>query len=128
VVDSVQRYVPPEDLLVVGGDLNTDGTSEAALSILAEVVSLSPRPADGTGNPNTNSGRSKPYDWLLADPDLTLLQVSTVVGESMFWTGLVFDSRVYSPLSEVSPVRSDDSGAENMQHMPVVKDFVLPLE
>jgi hypothetical protein len=38
-------------------------------------------------------------------------------------TGLVFDSRVYTPLTDVSPVVSTDSGAVNMQHMAVVKDI-----
>jgi hypothetical protein len=39
----------------------------------------------------------------------------------------VFDSRVYSPLSDVPPVLAADSGASNMQHMGVVKDFKITL-
>ena len=37
--------------------------------------------------------------------------------------GLVFDSRAYSPVSDVSPVLPADSSSVNMQHMAVVKDF-----
>jgi hypothetical protein len=37
----------------------------------------------------------------------------------------VFDSRVYTPLEDVAPVLRADSQATNMQHMPVVKDFLL---
>src|SRR5262249_50065867 len=39
--------------------------------------------------------------------------------------GLVFDSAVYTPLSDVSPVTSGDSHVTGMQHMAVVKDFVI---
>ncbi len=41
-------------------------------------------------------------------------------------TGLVLDSRVYTPLSEIAPAQSGDSGATNMQHMGVIKDFLVP--
>jgi len=37
----------------------------------------------------------------------------------------VFDSRVYTPLSDVAPVLSTDSAATNMQHMAVVRDFAF---
>jgi hypothetical protein len=37
----------------------------------------------------------------------------------------VFDSRVYTPLADVSPVLMTDSAAVNMQHMGVVKDVLL---
>ena len=40
--------------------------------------------------------------------------------------GLVFDSAVYSPLSDVSPVQSGDSHVTGMQHMGVVRTFNVP--
>ena len=48
-----------------------------------------------------------------------------VIGENSFANGLVFDSRVYTPLSDVAPVVQSDSGATNMQHMAVIRDFRL---
>lgn len=48
------------------------------------------------------------------------------IGSNSHTNGLVFDSRVYTPLSAVSPVLSTDSGASNMQHMAIVKDFLVP--
>jgi hypothetical protein len=49
-----------------------------------------------------------------------------VIGGSTFSAGLVADTRVYSPISEISPALSSDSGASNMQHMGVIKDFLIP--
>jgi len=48
------------------------------------------------------------------------------IGMHSFPTGLVVDSRVYSPITELSPVMTADSGAANMQHMAVVEDFMMP--
>ena len=42
-----------------------------------------------------------------------------------FPSGLVFDSRVFTPLDKVPPVQLGDSGVQNMQHMAVVRDFRL---
>jgi hypothetical protein len=49
-----------------------------------------------------------------------------VIGAASFAPGLVFDSRVYTPLSDVAPVVVGDSGASGMQHMAVIRDFALP--
>ena len=80
-------------------------------------------PVDQAGNGATNRTRTKPYDWLLVSGGLREHQVPTVIGAASFAAGLVFDSRVYTPLSDVPPVTKTDSDAVNMQHMPVVKDF-----
>jgi hypothetical protein len=48
------------------------------------------------------------------------------MGTRFFPNGLVFDSRVYSPLSDVSPVQFADSSI--CQHMAVLKDFLIPAE
>ena len=37
------------------------------------------------------------------------VEVPVVIGSNTFPNGLVFDSRVYSPLSEVSPIQQGDS-------------------
>lgn len=127
LVAQVRAVIPVADYLVVGGDLNTNGRAEACITTLSQiVVTTAPFPADGSGNESTNAPRNAAYDWLLADTDLAPLQVPTALGQRSFAAGLVFDSRVYDPLSDVAPVQAADSAALNMQHMPVVRDFRLP--
>lgn len=117
--------IPASDYVVLGGDFNTDTRTEACIQTLsAYFVTSGPYPVDQAGNGNTNSGRSKPYDWVLADPDFHALRTPVVLGANSFPNGLVFDSRVYTPLP--LPVRVGDSGASNMQHMAVVRDFLVP--
>ncbi|MBI1290305.1 endonuclease [bacterium] len=123
----IQANVPSGDYVVIGGDFNTGTTSEAAFSTLGSVVkATAPFPADQSGNINTNASRAKPYDHLLVSTNLNTYQVPVVQGSNSHANGLVFDSRVYSPLSAVSPVLSADSGATNMQHMAIIKQFSLP--
>jgi endonuclease/exonuclease/phosphatase family metal-dependent hydrolase len=127
LVADLNAMIPAADLLVVGGDLNTSSRTEAAITTLGAVVrTAGPHPADGNNNQNTNASRSNPYDWVLADADLALLQVPVTIGDAGYSAGLVFDSRVFSPLSDVPPVLAGDSAAPSMQHMAVVKDFLLP--
>lgn len=122
----IKGLVLPDDYVVIGGDFNTDKRTEACLTTLQEVVDVTASHAvDNEGNENTNANRAKPYDWVLASPNLVATQVPTTIGASAFPKGLVFDSRVYKPLSEVTPVQGADSAATAMQHMGVVKDFHL---
>ena len=122
----VEQYVPADAYLVVGGDLNTRSYAESCLDVLGEFVDvLDPRPADQAGDPDTNSGRSSPYDWVMAEDELDVLEVPTTLGSVSFSNGLVFDSRVYNPLSEVAPVQSGDSGVSGMQHMAVLRTFAV---
>ncbi|MDY7226180.1 endonuclease/exonuclease/phosphatase family protein [Hyalangium rubrum] len=127
LVGYINQNVPQGDYLVIGGDLNTDNRSEPCFSTFSSVVATgTPYPADKNGNGNTNASRGKPYDHVLVDGDLRQYQIPTVIGSSTFSGGLVLDSRVYTPLSEISPVQSGDSSATNMQHMGVIKDFLVP--
>ncbi len=117
--------IPAADYVALGGDFNTGSRTEACLNTLSSYFTTSgPWPVDQAGNGNTNSGRSSPYDWVLADTDLHAVKTSVILGAVNFLNGLVFDSRVYSPLP--SPVLAGDSGAANMQHMAVVRDFLIP--
>jgi len=126
LVSFIQSNVPAGAWVAIGGDFNTDSTSESCLSRLSAVVTTSaPRPADRNGNTNTNAARAKPYDWVLVSSGLNSLQTPTVIGASSFTNGLVADTRVYSPISEISPALAGDSGAVNMQHMGVIKDFMV---
>jgi hypothetical protein len=127
LVDYISMTVPAGDYLVVGGDLNTDLTTEPALVDLSSVVDTQPPwPADQNGNTNTSINRNHPHDWLFASPNAAAVETPLVIGSSSYPDGLVFDSRVYTPLTEVAPVLITDSGTSGMQHMPVVKDFAIP--
>ncbi|ADO70154.1 lamin tail domain-containing protein [Stigmatella aurantiaca] len=127
LVSRIKANIPTGDYLAIGGDFNTDSRSESCFSTFSQVVvTSSPYPADRNGNTNTNAARAKPYDHVLVDSDLRAYQTATVIGSSSFANGLVLDSRVYSPLSEISPAQSGDSGATNMQHMAIIKDFLIP--
>ena len=126
LVDYIQAHVPSSDYLVIGGDFNTGSRSEACISTLSAVVTTDgPYPADQNGNSGTNQNRDKPYDWVLDSENLASLRTPLVIGSSTYANGLVFDSRVYTPLSEVSPVQYSDSGAQNMQHMGVLRDYLF---
>ena len=133
LVAAVQAEVPPGDYLVIGGDFNTysrtpgPSPGEPCLAELAAIVDVAgPWPADAAGDDDTNGPRSTPYDWILFDADLGAHAVPARVGAAVYDHGLVFDSRVFTPLGDVVPVRFEDSAAANMQHMAVVRDVRLP--
>jgi endonuclease/exonuclease/phosphatase family metal-dependent hydrolase len=127
LVNFIKANIPTGDYLAIGGDFNTGSRSEACFSTFSQVVTTAaPYPADRNGNTNTNASRASPYDHVLVDSDLRQYQVATMIGGSTFSAGLVADTRVYSPISEISPALSADSGATNMQHMAVIKDFLIP--
>jgi hypothetical protein len=127
LVAQIRNKIPKDALLVVGGDLNTRHENEPCLATLkACVVVPDTPPVDGHGNPATNSPRNRPYDWVLAGPALEKFAVPVILAELTFPHGLVFDSRVFEPLAKLPPVQKGDSALPMMQHMAVVRDFLLP--
>ncbi len=126
LVEYIQANVPEADYLVLGGDLNTNTRSEGAVSTLEAVVSTQHIPVDRDGKDGTNMARSKPYDWVLPDADLEALHIPVVLANQPFPDGLVFDTRVFTPISDLFPVLESDSGASQMQHMAVLRDFLIP--
>jgi endonuclease/exonuclease/phosphatase family metal-dependent hydrolase len=129
LVQLIQANVPAGDYLAIGGDFNTGSRGEACIGTFAQVtVTAGPYPADKNGNTNTNAGRNSPYDWVIVDPDLSPLRTPVVLGASSFTNGLVADTRVYSPIAQISPALANDSGAAGMQHMGVLRDFMIPGE
>ena len=127
LVAYIQANVPPEDYLLLGGDLNTFSTTESCVRTLGDLLTTAaPHPVDQAGDPDTNASRSEQYDWVLAEPELDSLETPVKIGALSFAHGLVFDSRKFTPLNSVSPVLSGDSGASNMQHMAVVRAFAVP--
>jgi endonuclease/exonuclease/phosphatase family metal-dependent hydrolase len=111
--------------LIVAGDMNLYSDTEAAITTFKTYLSDSPVPADQNGDVDTNAGRSGRYDRVLPSFAMTNLLVPVAMPSRNYTNGLVFDSRVYTPLSDVPPVVSTDSGASQMQHMGVVKDFKI---
>ncbi len=126
LVAQLQTKVPAGDFLLIGGDLNTNSRTEAALSTLgSRVVTAGPHPVDQNGEDGTNASRSKPYDWVMASRCLGDNQVAVVIGARSFESGFVADTAVYTPITDLAPALASDSSAVNMQHMAVVKDFVI---
>ena len=122
----INANVPAADFVVIGGDFNAQNRDEEFLTRLAPVVDVTgPWPVDKNGSGNTNAGRSRPYDWVMVEPDLGALEVPTVLGGRSYANGIVFDSRVFTPLSAVAPVMQGDSGVQGMQHMAVMRTFEL---
>ena len=104
----------------------TSDRSEGCLSTLGAVVSVDgPWPADGLGDENTNGPRSHPYDYVVGSPDLAAGMVPVEIGTQSFAAGLVVDTRVYTPIEDLAPALATDSAATNMQHMAVVRDFLV---
>lgn len=129
LVNFIVAHVPPGDFVVLGGDFNTYSREEAAVVTLADVfVTAGPYPADADGNDQTNANRNHPYDWVLVDSHLDVYQTPTYVGPQVFADGLVFDTRVFTPITDAPPALTSDSSAPQMQHMAVVRDFLVPLD
>ena len=129
LVNYIKSAVPSGDFLVIGGDLNTGSRTETCITNLKAVVSTgAPFPVDQKGNGNTSATRSEPLDWVLANTALRALEAPVKIGSNSFANGLVFDSRIYTPLADVWPVLKTDSDATAMQHMLVSREFCLPLQ
>lgn len=128
IVARVRAEVPAGDFVVLGGDFNTGSRTEQCIRTFGSLFGVGgPFPVDTRGNGDTSAQRDDPYDWVLASPALDALEIPAVVGGLAFAHGMVFDSRNFDPLPNVAPVRRGDSGAVNMQHMAVVRDFALPV-
>ena len=147
--DNVLNNIPAGDFVVLGGDLNTDTSDplvEPIFAVLDDVFVVQPQPADQFGNPGTNTNRlirladggldpqrNKPYDWVMANPELTAREVPVVVSDGVTtYTlphGFIIDTRVFDvgTIGLIAPAQLGDSAALNMQHMGVVRDFDLPL-
>jgi endonuclease/exonuclease/phosphatase family metal-dependent hydrolase len=126
LVGYLQAKVPSGDYIVVGGDFNTASRNEQAVVDFSGLLNTAgPYPDDQNGNQNTSQSRTHPHDWVLTSAALSAFEVPTVIGSVSRPHGLVFDTRVFAPLSDAPPALASDSAASNMQHMPVVRDFQL---
>jgi len=125
IKDNIRTNFPAGAWIVVGGDCNTYSQSETCMTTFTSYLSDQPVPADQNGGINTNAGRNQRYDRVMASFSFTNTQIPVVIGTNSFTNGLVFDSRVMPYLSDISPVQPTDSGATQMQHMGIVKDFKI---
>lgn len=142
IVDEIAKLKkanPNKYYYVVGGDFNGEtSVSSSGFGKNNTFYVSGPHPVDENGDEETNANRNKHYDYVLADYPLHEFQVPTVFYSSKdptktksYENGLVFDTRVYSQsvLDEYfSPAQTSDSSASSMQHMAVVKDFLIELQ
>lgn len=124
LIDYVRNFVPPGDYMTIGGDLNIQKFSEPVMDTLSQVVEVdaSKQPVGADDLPGTNASRKKPYDQVLHDADLGQHEVPVEIKGKSYENGYVYDSRV----EHIAPSQPGDSGASNMQHMPVIRDYVIP--
>ena len=142
IVDEIAKLKsanPDKYYYVVGGDFNGEtAVSSSGFGKNNTFYVSGPHPVDDNGDEETNANRNKHYDYVLADYPLHGFQVPTVFYSSedpaktkSYENGLVFDTRLYtqSVLDEYfSPAHTSDSSASQMQHMAVVKDFLIELK
>lgn len=142
IVDEIAKIKsskPDKYYYVVGGDFNgPTAVSSSGFGKNNTFYVSGPDPVDEKGYCETNANRSSQYDFVLADYPLHEFQVPTVYYSSddatktkSYENGLVFDTRLYSQsvLDEYfSPAQTSDSSASQMQHMAVVKDFLIELK
>ena len=121
MVNRMHQDFHPADYTVLAADLNTQNRLEPALATLEEWVVDESQPVDQLGNPNTNAGRNRPYDFVLPNAHLEARQAPLPLGEHLFAEGLVFDSRLWT--TPPYPIQVGDSGVQGMQHMAIVKYF-----
>jgi endonuclease/exonuclease/phosphatase family metal-dependent hydrolase len=123
----ISTNFPANAWVIVAGDMNIFDESEPAVATFATFLSDTPVPADQNGTQNTNAGRSERYDRVLLSFSMTNTLAPVVMPSRTYANGLVFDSRVYTSLTDVPPAMAGDSGASGMQHMGVVKDIQIAL-
>ncbi|MCX7847257.1 MAG: hypothetical protein N2595_04420 [bacterium] len=126
LTNHIRRMFPSSDFVVLAADLNTDSRTEPALTTLKTILRDSKVPVDKNNNDKTNEPRTKPYDYVLPNPSLDSNHVPVTIDGYTYPYGLVFDSAVWHDTTPPPPVLPGDSHVPGMQHMPVLKDFLLP--
>ena len=125
LVQCIRKQFPAKDFVVLCGDLNTSSRETGVMAVLGRVFDLERVPTDQKGDPNTNSVRTHPYDVVLPNRALAPYEVRTVVDGICFPDGIVFDTRLWA--RPPFPARRDDADG-NLQHLPVMKTFRIPVE
>jgi len=120
----IREKFPAGDYVVLCGDFNIASRESEALAELTGWFVDDHHPADQEGNKNTNANRNRPYDFVLPNPALAPCHVPTPLAGRKFPDGLVFDTRLWNP--PPAPAEWEDT-ARNLQHLPVMKTFRIPL-
>ncbi|MDR0994341.1 MAG: endonuclease/exonuclease/phosphatase family protein [Verrucomicrobiota bacterium] len=124
LVERIAAHFPTNDYVVLCGDFNISSRQAPVMDELAGLFADDHHPADQHGNPNTNTKRIRPYDFVLPNYALAPYHIPTRLATEVFPHGLVFDSRLWDPVPP--PAEREDSG-RNMQHMPVMKTYRIPV-
>lgn len=138
LVRLMEKHIPSSDYIVLGGDFNLTSRADKMIEVLAPQVSEVHAPHDSLGFTTTNMTNKKNFDWILNDSDLAGLLVSVdflespeekrEIGVNTFPFGLVFDSTTFPLLDRLKPIEKSDSRSPGMQHLAVVKDYLIPVK
>ena len=120
--------------LVIGGDFNTSTRSSEPIPTLLDdanwtgscwVTISDGTPQDKNGDSDTNVNRGSNYDWLIPNTLLGNEIMSLNLGGDgdPYTGGIVFDSRVFTPLSAVSPILYGDTANGDQDHCPAMKSY-----
>ncbi len=115
---------PVSDFVAICGDMNVASRTEAAIRTFTNKASDAHVPVDQLHNGDTSLNRNYPYDYVLPFKNTDSNHLPVVLGGSNFANGIVFDSRLWTIPPD--PILADDSAAEGMQHMAVMKRFFIP--
>ena len=121
----IRSTFPEEDYVILCGDFNISTRASEALDELTTWFWDDHQPADQNSNKNTNANRNRPYDYVLPNPALAPYHTPTAFGGLTFPDGLVFDSTCWA--IPPPPAQTQDS-TSNLQHMPVMKTFCIPVQ
>jgi endonuclease/exonuclease/phosphatase family metal-dependent hydrolase len=130
LTNKMRAQFSTNDYLALCGDFNTTSRTEPCVQTFKSTalrLSDAHVPVDKNNNYNTSEPRSNPYDWVMPNPALDLLLTTTVVQNYSYTNGLVFDTETWNSATLPSPIQSGDSHVSGMQHMPVIKDFRIPV-
>ena len=139
VINYIRANFSNSHYLVISGDFNIANRSSEPIPTLLNgsnwggscwVTISDGTPVDQVGgNDRTNVNRTYNYDWIIPNSLLGGKIASLDLGEDSgpYAGGVVFDSRVFNPLSAVSPVQYGDTANGDQDHCPVMKSYdVLP--
>lgn len=124
LVKLIASHFPTNDYVILCGDFNITSRESLVMDELEALFVDDHHPSDQQGNPNTNAKRNRPYDFVLPNAVLAPYHVPTRLNGRVFPHGLVYDSRLWDPVP--APSEWEDSGRD-MQHMPVMKTFRVPV-
>ena len=120
----IRKQFSSQDYILLCGDFNVTSRGTAAFNELTRWFVDDHHPTDPNGNPNTNFPRNRPYDFILPSPALAPHHAPTVWGGQKFPHGLIFDTRLWNP--PPPPAEWEDT-ARNMQHLPIMKTYRIPI-